>query len=67
MLASLTFVYDRLLLTEVREGWESLDAILLGQSFVVDLDEVDPEVVCVVVNLLQLGQHLVACRAASRI
>ncbi|KZC09823.1 hypothetical protein WN55_00469, partial [Dufourea novaeangliae] len=60
-----TFVNDRLLFTEIRECWEVFDTILLGQSFVVDLDEIDPEVVRVVVDLLQFGQHLVACRAAS--
>lgn len=63
----LTFVDDRFFLAEVRERWEVLDAILLGQTFVVDLDEVHPKVVRIVVDLLQFGQHLVTCRAASRI
>lgn len=64
---SLTFVNDRFPLAEVCEGRKVLDAILLGQSFIVDLDEVDTEMVRVIVNLLQLGQHFVACRATSRI
>lgn len=63
----LTFVDDRFLLAEVRERWEVLDAILLGQAFVVDLDKVHPKVIRIVVDLLQLGQHLVTCRATSRI
>lgn len=63
----LTFVNDRFLFTEIREGREVLDSVLLGQSFVVDLDEVDPEMIRVVVDLLQFGQHFVARRATSRI
>lgn len=66
-LCNLTFVNDRFLLAKVCEGWKILDTILLGQSFIVDLDEVDTEMIRVIVNLLQLGQHFVACRATSRI
>lgn len=61
LIEDLTFIDDRFSLAEICEGWEVFDAILLGQSFIVDLDEVYSEVVGVVVNLLQLGQHLVAC------
>lgn len=61
LIKDLTFIDDRFSLAEICEGWEVFDAILLGQSFIVDLDEVYSEVVGVVVNLLQLGQHLVAC------
>lgn len=66
-LTSLTFVNDRFSFAEIRESWKVLDAILLGQSFVVDFHEIDSKVVRVVVDFLQFGQHLVACCAASRI
>lgn len=56
---------DRLLLTEIREGREVLDAVLLGQSLVVDLDEIDAKVVRVIVDLFQFGQDFVAGCAAS--
>lgn len=49
----LTFVNDRFLLTEIREGGEFRDAILLREPFVVDLDEVYPEGVRVVVDFLK--------------
>lgn len=62
---SLTLVYDRFFLAEVRECREVLDAILLRQSFIVDLDKVDSKVVRVVVDFLQFGQNLVACGAAT--
>lgn len=61
LIKDLTFIDDRFSLAEICEGGEVFDAILFGQSFIVDLDEIYSEVVGVVVNLLQLGQHLVAC------
>lgn len=63
----LTLIDDRFLLAEVGERGKGLDAILLGQTLVVDLDKVHAEGVRVIVDFLQLGEHLVACRAASRI
>lgn len=60
-----TFVNDGLLLPEIGEGWKFVDAIVLRQSFVVDLDEVHAERVGVVVDLLQLLQHFVARGAAT--
>jgi hypothetical protein len=63
----LTVVNNRLLLTEVREGGELRDAILLREPLVVDLDEVYAERVCVIVDLLQLFQYFVARDATSRI
>lgn len=63
----LTLEDDRLPLAEVGERGEGLNAILLGQSFVVDLDEVHAKRVRVVVDLFQFSQYLVACRAASSV
>lgn len=67
MWEELTFVDDGLFASEVRERWEFGDAILFGQSFVVNLDEVHSEGVGVVVDLLQLLQHLIAGGAATGI
>lgn len=47
-----TFIDDGFLLSEVREGREVLDAVVLGQPLVVDLDKVHSEVVRVIVDLL---------------
>lgn len=66
-LARVTFVYYGLLLPEVGERWELGDAIVLGESFVVNLDEVHSEGVGVVVDLLQLLQHAVTRGAATSI
>lgn len=65
--SSLTVVNNRFLLTEVREGGEFRDAILLGEPLVVDLDEIDAKRVGVIVYLLQLLEYLVTCDAASGI
>lgn len=62
-----TFVNDRLLLTEIREGGELRDAILLCESLVVDLDEVYSKGIRVVIDLLEFFQNFIACNAASRI
>lgn len=60
-----TFVYDGLLFSEISERWKFRDAILLGQSLVVDLDEIYSEGVGVVVDLLKFFQNFVAGRAAA--
>jgi hypothetical protein len=62
-----TFVNDRFLLPEVRKSGEVLDAIVLGESLVVDFDEVHPESVCVVIYLLELGKDFVARQTAPRV
>lgn len=46
-----TFVYNRFHLTEIREGGKFRNAILLGESLVVDLNEVDAERVSVIIYL----------------
>lgn len=46
-----TFVYNRFHLTEIREGGKFRNAILFGESLVVDLNEVDAERVSVIIYL----------------
>lgn len=48
-----TFVNDRFLLTEVREGGKFRDAILFRKPLVVDLNKVYTKRVCIVIYLLQ--------------
>lgn len=62
-----TFVNNGLLLPEIGERWEFGDAIVFGQSFIVDFDKVHTEGVGVVVDLLQLLQHAIARGAAASI
>lgn len=63
----LTFVDDGLLLPEVGECGKVLDAILLRESLVVDLDEVYAEGVGVVIYLLEFLENFVAGDAAPSI
>lgn len=46
-----TFVYNRFHLTEIREGGKFRNAILFGESLIVDLNEVDAERVSVIIYL----------------
>lgn len=55
----LTSVYTGEPPPEVDKSRQLLDAILLGVARVPDLDEGDIEVVCLVVNLLQLHQDFI--------
>ena len=52
---------------EEGERGEVVDAVGLGQPLVVDLDELDVELLCVVVDRLQVLQRVVASLAASRV
>lgn len=61
----LTIVYNRFFLAEIRKSWKVFDAILLRQSFIVDLDKVDSKVIRIVVDFLQFGQDPVARGATS--
>lgn len=63
----LTIVYNRFFLAKIRKSWKIFDAILLRQSFIVDLDKVDSKVIRIVVDFLQFGQDLVARGTTSRI
>lgn len=56
-----------LFLPEISKGGERLDAVLFGQSFVVDFHEIHTERVGVVVNFLELGKDLVAGDATASI
>lgn len=44
--------------TKTYHGWQFIDAPLLGFVVIVDLDESDIVLITLVVNVLQLGQHL---------
>lgn len=59
----LTLKYIRDLALEVHQRWDVVDAVLLGLLVVVDLNEVNPSAVTLVVNVLQLGNHLLAAAA----
>ena len=54
-----------LVIPEVGEGREGLDAVTAGEFLVGDLDEVDPKAGCVVVYTLELREHLVAGGATA--
>lgn len=60
LLFELTFVDDGLFLAEIGESRKLGDAILFGQAFVVDLDEIHAEGVRIVVDLFEFLKHLVA-------
>lgn len=55
-----TSVYAREPSSEVDQGGELLNTVLLGVARVPDLDEGDVQVVSVIVNLLQLREDLFA-------
>lgn len=55
---------DGFLVPEEGEGGEDLDPVGLSQFLVGHLDEVYPEAIGVIVNVLQLGQHFVTILTA---
>lgn len=59
----LTIVVLRKLLLEEHQGRQRNDFVSLGYLRVGDLDEVDVQCLCFVVDVLELGKNLVAFRA----
>lgn len=55
------------IIPEISKGGERFDAVLFGQSFVVDFHEINTERIGVVVDFLELGKDLVACDTTASI
>lgn len=62
-LPRLTLKYVRDLTLKVHQGGDGVNAILLGLFIVVDLDEVNPSAITLIVNVLQLCHNLPAAAA----
>lgn len=62
-----TFIDDGLLLPEIGESRKFSDAILFGESLVVDFDEIHTERIGIVVNLFKFFEYLVASGTTSSI
>ena len=56
----LTLVEEGIAVAEVDDGREGFDAVAFGHLRVLDLDHLDAEQVALVVDVLQLEQHLLA-------